>query len=237
MSQHAGHKVFILLEVVRNHACEKARFLNGGSYSEANFEAAFDPATVSATENLRYVHPSSAALHILDKPLSFDDAHSAVFAMPLPLIVVGSAGSGKTALTLEKLKTIAGQGLYLTHSSFLVESSRNLSFANRYENGGQEVDFYVAITTQVRRADPGDPRCRQGKRGRHSCLRAFKGHARQAEALHQVAVVAWPGFFGEWPQGSQGEPIRKAAKRYDSAGGFSPNRRDCRGVIGAQNRK
>lgn len=60
---------------------------------------------------------------------------------PLPLIVAGSAGSGKRALPLEKLKTIAGQGLYLTHSSFLVESSGNLYFANRYENSGQEVDF------------------------------------------------------------------------------------------------
>jgi hypothetical protein len=64
-----------------------------------------------------------------------------VFDTPLPLIVVGSAGSGKTALTLEKLKTIPGQGAYLTRSAFLVENARSLYFANGYQNAAQEVEF------------------------------------------------------------------------------------------------
>jgi hypothetical protein len=140
--EHSGRKVVLVLEVVRNHAYDRARFLNGGSYTESDFEPAHAaPGVVPATDRLRYVHPSSNALHVLDKPLSFDDAQSRVFATALPLIVVGSAGSGKTALTLEKLKTIPGHGAYLTRSSFLVENARSLYFANGYENAGQEVEF------------------------------------------------------------------------------------------------
>ncbi len=140
--EHAGRKVLLVLEIVRNHAYEKARFLNGGSYTEADFEPAqTPPSAVPQPDQLRYVHPTSTVLHVLDKPLSFDDAQEAVFATPLPLIAVGSAGSGKTALTLEKLKTIPGQGAYLTRSSFLVESARSLYFANGYRNASQEVDF------------------------------------------------------------------------------------------------
>jgi Ankyrin repeats (many copies)/UvrD-like helicase C-terminal domain len=139
--EHAGRRVLLVLEVVRNHAYDRARFLNGGSYTEADFEPFTTPQPVAPSEQLRFVHPTSTVLHVLDKPLSFDDAQEAVFSSPLPLIIVGSAGSGKTALTLEKLKTIPGQGVYLTRSSFLVESARSLYFANGYENAGQEVDF------------------------------------------------------------------------------------------------
>lgn len=57
------------------------------------------------------------------------------------MIVIGSAGSGKTALTLEKLKTLPGRGLYLTRSPFLVENARALYFAHDYANDGQEIDF------------------------------------------------------------------------------------------------
>jgi hypothetical protein len=139
--EHAGRKVVLVLEVVHNHAYDRARFLGGGTATEEDFESVAGPADVQAADRLRYVHPSSPVMHVLDKPLSFDDAQAAVFGTPLPLIVVGSAGSGKTALTLEKLKTIPGHGLYLTRSSFLVQSARSLYFAHGYENAGQEVDF------------------------------------------------------------------------------------------------
>jgi hypothetical protein len=144
LGEHQGRKVLLILEVVHNHDYGKARFLGGGSYGEGDFEATSAPdegRAPPASEHLRYVHPTSPALHVLDKPLSFDDAQAAVFDTPLPLIVIGSAGSGKTALTLEKLKTLPGRGLYLTRSSFLVENARALYFANRYVNEGQEVDF------------------------------------------------------------------------------------------------
>jgi hypothetical protein len=108
--EHDGRKVLLVLEIVRNHAYDRSRFLNGAPCTQADFEpAAAAPSIVPPADRLRYVHPTSTALHLLDKPLSFDDAQAAVFATPLPLIVVGSAGSGKTALTLEKLKTILSQ--------------------------------------------------------------------------------------------------------------------------------
>jgi len=136
---HAGRSVLLVLEVVHNHDYAGARFLNGGTCSDDDFEPVTAPA--AATESLRFVHPTSPVLHVLDKPLSFDDAQTQVFAAALPLIVVGSAGSGKTALTLEKLKTLPGHGLYLTRSRYLVENARALYFANRYANDGQEVEF------------------------------------------------------------------------------------------------
>ncbi len=149
--EHDGRRVLLVLEVVHNHDYARSRFLGGGGANDSDFEPMpVDPAPDGPTaggwrsleaEQLAYLHPSSPVLHVLDKPLSFDDTQAAIFETPLPLIVVGSAGSGKTALTLEKLKTLPGQGLYLTRSSFLVESARSLYHAHRYANDGQEVDF------------------------------------------------------------------------------------------------
>ncbi|MGB8932275.1 MAG: hypothetical protein WCC48_13615 [Anaeromyxobacteraceae bacterium] len=149
--EHGGRRVLLVLEVVHNHDYARSRFLGGGEATEADFEPVQAAPTPDRSpeggwkgveaERMAYLNPASTVLHVLDKPLSFDDAQAAVFSTPLPLIVIGSAGSGKTALTLEKLKTLAGHGLYLTRSSFLVENARSLYYAHRYANEGQEVDF------------------------------------------------------------------------------------------------
>jgi Ankyrin repeats (many copies) len=148
--EHGGRRVLLILEVVHNHDYARSRFLGAGEASDADFEpvpaARPDGSPAGGwmgveAERMAYLNSVSTVLHILDKPLSFDDAQAAVFDTPLPLIVIGSAGSGKTALTLEKLKTLPGHGLYLTRSSFLVESARSLYYAHRYVNDGQEVDF------------------------------------------------------------------------------------------------
>ncbi len=149
--EHGGRRVLLVLEVVHNHDYARSRFLGGGEASEADFEPVPAGATSEGSpgggwkgvdaERMAYLNPASKVLHVLDKPLSFDDAQAAVFDTPLPIIVIGSAGSGKTALTLEKLKTLPGHGLYLTRSSFLVENARSLYYAHRYANDGQEVDF------------------------------------------------------------------------------------------------
>ena len=55
--------------------------------------------------------------------------------------MIGSAGSGKTALTLEKMKDAIGDILYVTRSPYLVHNSRNLYYALNYENDAQEVSF------------------------------------------------------------------------------------------------
>jgi len=149
--EHGGRRVLLVLEVVHNHDYARSRFLGRGEAGEADFEPVPEGSKADGSpaeggegveaERMAYLNPASTVLHLLDKPLSFDDAQAAVFDTPLPLIVIGSAGSGKTALTLEKLKTLPGHGLYLTRSSFLVESARSLYYAHRYANDGQEVDF------------------------------------------------------------------------------------------------
>ena len=53
----------------------------------------------------------------------------------------GSAGSGKTALTLEKLKHMEGEVLYVTHSAFLAQSARDIYYANGFEHDAQEAVF------------------------------------------------------------------------------------------------
>ena len=151
LAEHGGRPWLLILEVVRNHDYAKARFLNGGDFTEDDFEPVPAPsAATSPPEALVYVNPSSPILHFLDKPLSFDEAQRAVFETPLPLIVTGSAGSGKTALTLEKLKTIPGRGLYLTRSSYLVQNARSLYFASGYSNEGQEVPAVQQVMPGLR---------------------------------------------------------------------------------------
>ena len=64
-----------------------------------------------------------------------------MYRLPPPLIVVGSAGSGKTALSLEKLKHTEGEVLYVTHSAYLAQSARDLYYGHGFEHSGQEANF------------------------------------------------------------------------------------------------
>ncbi|MBP7729955.1 MAG: AAA family ATPase [Alphaproteobacteria bacterium] len=84
---------------------------------------------------------SENAVHHLDRFLVFDDTQTAILGCALPLILIGSAGSGKTSLTLEKLKILSGDLLYVTLSSYLVHNARRLYYAAHYENKDQLVDF------------------------------------------------------------------------------------------------
>ena len=78
---------------------------------------------------------------LLDKPIVFDDAQEAVRRSPAPVVLVGSAGSGKTAVTLAKLREAPGRVLYVTQSAYLAQSARALYDAHGYENPAQEAEF------------------------------------------------------------------------------------------------
>jgi hypothetical protein len=139
--RHGGETCALMLEVIANHDYSKSRFLRGASIDETKIADA-DPAEARAeAQPVRYLHPERTAMHFLDKPISFDDAQEAVYRLTPPLIVVGSAGSGKTALTLEKLKQAEGEVLYVTQSAYLAQSARNLYYANGFEREDQDPTF------------------------------------------------------------------------------------------------
>jgi hypothetical protein len=131
----------LMLEVIRNHDYDSSRFLRGAAIDEAKVPDCTVAEALPEAQPVRYLHPERASMHLLDKPLSFDDAQEAIYRHPPPLIVVGSAGSGKTALTLEKLKHAEGEVLYVTHSAFLAQGARDLYYANGFEHHGQEAVF------------------------------------------------------------------------------------------------
>ena len=145
---HVGDEtVCLALEVIENHAYEKSRFLRGAAVDEAKIEqspVATHPQAgivIADAVPLRWIHPQRAEFELLDKPIVFDDAQEAVRRLPAPVVVVGSAGSGKTAVTLAKLREAEGRVLYATHSAYLAQSARALYHAHGYHNPVQEVCF------------------------------------------------------------------------------------------------
>jgi len=141
---YKGKQYILLLEVIYNHEYQKSRFLRGAKIDESKWLSvgSTDIISVKDATEMSFVNTSNNKFHLLDKPISFDEFQEEVFRVKPPIIVIGSAGSGKTALTLEKIKTLKGRVLYVTLSPFLVENSANLYYANHYENEKQEIDFF-----------------------------------------------------------------------------------------------
>ncbi len=151
--EYAGHRVCLALELIEHHAYDKSRFLRGARVLEADeIEAPADTASVApSSTRLRYLHPSRGEFQFLDKPISFDDRQDELFRLPLPMVLVGCAGSGKTALTLTKLRELPGKVLYVTQSAYLAESASSLYFSHGYRNPEQSVDFlsYNALLASI----------------------------------------------------------------------------------------
>jgi hypothetical protein len=139
--------VCLALEVIANHAYQKSRFLRGATVDDSKIErepvladAPAGPLVADAVP-LRWLHTSRIEFELLDKPIVFDDAQEAVCRLPAPVVVVGSAGSGKTAVTLARLREAEGRVLYVTQSAYLAQSARSLYGAHGYENPAQETEF------------------------------------------------------------------------------------------------
>ncbi|QEA38228.1 hypothetical protein FGL86_03485 [Pistricoccus aurantiacus] len=139
--RHAGETCCLILEYLRNHAYERSRFLAGVAEIEEDRIPRLDSPQEAQAEPLSYLHPQRERFHLLDKILTFDDEQEAIFTSPPPLMVIGSAGSGKTALILEKLKETIGEVLYVSLSPYLVSNARDLYYAHGYDNPDQSVDF------------------------------------------------------------------------------------------------
>jgi hypothetical protein len=137
-----GERYALILETVLNHAYEKSKFLRGVHIDEAKI-IAVDQAenVVEDAPKLRYVNPGVKRFHFLDKAISFDPEQQEVYRLSAPLIIIGPAGSGKTALTLEKMKRLYGRILYVTLSKYLADNSRGLYYSHHYENEEQDLSF------------------------------------------------------------------------------------------------
>ena len=204
--RYGEETVCLALEVIENHAYDRSRFLRGAPVDEAKIE--HEPAveqTPPAAETLplRWLHATRTEFELLDKPIVFDDAQEAVRRLPAPVVLVGSAGSGKTAVTLAKLRDAEGTVLYVTQSAFLAQSARALYDAHGYDNPKQEAEFLsyreFLETLQV-------------PHGREVSFNAFRGwfdrHRAAAKAMGDLDAHAlfeeFRGVIGAQPKGPLG---------------------------------
>lgn len=139
--RHQGNAYALILEYIKQHAYEDSRFLRrAATIDEDKITTIDDPARIEGAP-LAYLNPHYDRFNLLDKIISFDQNQQAIYQLQPPLVIIGSAGSGKTALTLEKMKQTVGDVLYVTQSAYLVRNSRDLYYAHGYENADQQVDF------------------------------------------------------------------------------------------------
>lgn len=144
MVQFKGQKHLLLLEIIKDHNYARSRFLRGAVLPDDDkLLPVPDPAVASngQTPELAYLNPESRSIHLLNKFISFDEIQESVLFLPTPLIIIGAAGSGKTALVLEKLKSLPGNVAYISLSKFLVENAARLYYSNGYDNEHQEAEF------------------------------------------------------------------------------------------------
>lgn len=125
-----------MLEIIKNHNYDKSRFLQGVDVDESKLSPLQDgkQIPIENAEELKYINKHSGKFHLFDKLISFDRIQEEIFRIKPPVVIIGSAGSGKTVLTLEKVKTLKGNILYVTLSRYLSENSAKLYYANNYMN-------------------------------------------------------------------------------------------------------
>jgi hypothetical protein len=139
--KHNDKVYALILEFIKNHDYANSRFLRQVSDIDEDKIPTISTFNENDAMPLVYLNASHHSVNLLDKIISFDDTQHEIFGLNPPLVIIGSAGSGKTALTLEKMKQAIGDVLYVTQSAYLVKNSRDLYYANHYENEHQEVDF------------------------------------------------------------------------------------------------
>jgi len=142
-AEYQEEKYLLLLEVIHNHAYEKSKFLGGAKVDENKLRLVkkTEITKPEAPQKLVFVNQKRPVFHLLDKVICFDQDQDNIYQLPTPLVIIGSAGSGKTALTLEKMKQFTGKVAYISLSSYLVENAQLIYYANEYDNDRQEIDF------------------------------------------------------------------------------------------------
>lgn len=141
--KYQGVRYALMLEVVLNHAYDKSKFLRGARIDESKIPQITDTYQIKeeTLPSAVYINPANKRFHFLDKIISFDPEQEEVYRAQPPLIIIGPAGSGKTALTLEKMKRFHGQGIYVTLSPYLADNARNIFYSGYYKNDNHELSF------------------------------------------------------------------------------------------------
>jgi len=204
-AEGGSETVCLALEVIENHAYERSRFLRGATVDESRIERepltdAKAPALATEATPLRWLGSGRTQFELLDKPIVFDEAQDEAYRQPAPLVVIGSAGSGKTAVTLARLREAEGRVLYVTLSAYLAQSARALHAAHGFENSKQEVDFLsYRELLETLRVPP----------GREATLPMFAAwcerHRQTARSLGEIDAQAlfeeFRGVIGAQPSG------------------------------------
>ncbi|MDI6890888.1 MAG: UvrD-helicase domain-containing protein [Thermodesulfovibrionales bacterium] len=139
LAKYKGQRYALMLEVVLNHAYDRSKFLRGARIDETKIP--LSEIKDDDLPSLVYINPSNRRFHFLDKVISLDPEQEEAYNANPPLIIIGPAGSGKTAITLEKFKLLYGQGIYVTLSPYLTENARNIFYSHHYENENQDITF------------------------------------------------------------------------------------------------
>jgi hypothetical protein len=140
--RHGNEVCAVMLEVIENHAYARSRFLRGAAVDESKIPDLPSAPAAAEADPVRYLHAQRREILYLDKPLSLDDVQQEIYSASPPLVMIGGAGSGKTALTLEKLKHADGDVLYVTHSAYLAQNARDLYYAHSFERDAQDAAFF-----------------------------------------------------------------------------------------------
>ncbi len=139
---YAGKRACLALEIIRNHAYDKSRFLRGASVEADKIELPEEVTTTAVTSTpVRYLHPERCRVELLDKPISFDDTQDHVVRTTPPVLLVGSAGSGKTVVALSRLRQATGEVAYITRSAFLADNASRIYRSYDFEREDQEAVF------------------------------------------------------------------------------------------------
>lgn len=139
--EHQNESYALILEHIAQHNYQKSRFLRTGADLDEDKIPIIEHSSVCSKVPLNYLNPQHSTFYVLDKIISFDEIQAQVYHVPLPLLIIGSAGSGKTMLVLEKMKCCVGNVLYVTRSPYLVHNSHSLYYALNYENDDQQISF------------------------------------------------------------------------------------------------
>ncbi|MFP3016019.1 MAG: ankyrin repeat domain-containing protein [Wolbachia sp.] len=217
---------FVILEVILSHKYGNSEFLKNKEkiknikIVDQNNKEVFDNAGKVKVENAPQVR-------WLDKFITFSAKQEDIVenAGNLPLIVSGSAGSGKTSVALEKLRKIEeefkeGKILYITKSENLIKKSKELYEYEYYDEAAKELKVgvpegieFLSVHEFIEKVTKEDPEMRKRVKGKRPINRnaffswfnkkckkkEFNEYAKDREEIFEefIAVIGGGGLLGK----------------------------------------